>query len=129
MMKTLTNENIICFDVDDTLIVYTKPKHQTEEDAIEIYDPRCEHKIKVWKHNSHIKFMKQQRSRGRLVIVWSHSGYKWAQTVIENLDLNAYVDYTMTKPSAVVDDATTIGGIVTSVLYLNRDRYLGEDNE
>ncbi len=73
-MKTLSNELVVCFDVDDTLIVYECPTHQTEADSIEVTSV-AGHNIKVWKHNSHIKLLKTMKARGRLVIVWSHGGY------------------------------------------------------
>jgi predicted phosphatase len=102
-MKVIKNESIVCFDVDDTLILHKDPKNGTV--SLVVPNPYAEdHPYEVWVHTNHVRFIKEQKARGRCVIVWSAAGYRWAETIIGLLDLEEYVDYVITKPVMCVDD-------------------------
>lgn len=105
-MKIVRHEQIIAFDIDDTLVFY-EPESVTEKSALKpvmITDPYDESLIKAYAHNSHIKLLKDKKARGAYILVWSQSGYRWAEAVIMALGLQSYVDQVMSKPTAYVDD-------------------------
>lgn len=92
---TVENENIVAFDVDDTLVMHGK-------DGIEI--DMYGRTIKVRIHQEHINLLKNYRQRGFFIIVWSGNGFKWAETVVNALGLINDVNLIMTKPSRYIDD-------------------------
>ena len=120
----LNNQNIVCFDVDDTLIIYDKPEHI--EDIVTFSCPYTGKTVTAYPHKSHAIFIKQQHARGRFVIVWSNAGADWAETVVRTLGLSDYVHLVMTKPIMVVDDGNTLESIVGAKVYLNKHKYLSD---
>jgi len=103
-MKIIKSESPFPVDVDDTLILY-EPIAGQEEDYILVKDPYEEDtNIRVWPHKAHIKLLKDKKSRRSKIIVWSQSGFEWAAAVVKALELEAYVDFVMTKPHAYMDD-------------------------
>lgn len=100
-MKTIRNENIITFDVDDTLVMWGKSKHKR---AKLITDPSSGLSYKLVPHRFHINLLIQHYGRGYTIIVWSAGGYAWAQEVVKELGIEKYVDLVMTKPCKYVDD-------------------------
>lgn len=102
--KVIENEQVYMFDVDDTLIVWGKNIHTSHPDRIEIKDPYDGATVHVVPHERHVKLLTQMKGRGRFIIVWSQSGAKWAQAVVEALGLTDSVDLILTKPQGYVDD-------------------------
>ena len=100
-MKVLENENLICFDCDDTLVMWGDPSHP---DAIEIIDPNDGSANYLIPHKFHVDLLKKHSGRGYSIIVWSQGGYMWALNVIKALKLEKYVDIIATKPIKYVDD-------------------------
>lgn len=100
-MKVIDNENTVFFDVDETLIQHCA---YTDDCEVEVEDPIADRIITVNKHYQHIRLLKEEKARGRYIVVWSAGGYQWAENVIKALDLSIYVDLVMTKPLAYVDD-------------------------
>lgn len=99
-MKVVSEEKIICFDVDDTLVM-----HCSKDDSSHIiYDPSSGVAFSVRPHQFHINLLKQHAGRGYTIIVWSAGGYRWAETVLKELAIDNYVDIVMTKPTKYVDD-------------------------
>ncbi len=99
-MQTLKTELLIFFDVDDTLIMWRK----THEKAIKFTDPYSYKKLTVWPNFSNINLLKEKAVRGFTVIVWSAAGYQHAEAVVKALNLDAYVAFIMSKPTAYIDD-------------------------
>jgi hydroxymethylpyrimidine pyrophosphatase-like HAD family hydrolase len=95
-----TNQ-LICYDVDETLIMWNKGILST----IPIKDPFI---IGVTNHvlpnEKHIELLKKHKARGFTVIVWSAQGVEWAEAVVKALELEEYVDAVFSKPSGYVDD-------------------------
>lgn len=96
----IANELVVFFDVDDTLVMWD------DEHAKDVYidDPYDHSTLLLRRHLSHIKLLKDYKSRGYFIIVWSAGGAPWAKAVVDALELNDYVDITICKPIKFVDD-------------------------
>jgi len=108
----MNNESVICFDVDETLIMHKAGKLKVKDPYVE----KTYHKVKP--HNKHIQLLKTHKGRGYCIVVWSAGGVKWAENVVKALDLESYVDLIITKPLKYVDDLEA-DKILTSRVYLN----------
>lgn len=104
MNKRVQYENVCPFDVDDTLVMWEFQRTEVV-DTIEVRDPYKPDEVQTLKPNwPMIELLKTKRARGEYIIVWSQGGEKWANAVIEALDLQNYVHQTMTKPRSYADD-------------------------
>lgn len=102
-MQTVASEQVIFVDVDSTLIMWTRPIKRGQK-TIAFTDPYDNSQHIVVPHSAHIKVLKDRKARGATIIVWSQSGYKWAEAVVKALKLENYVDQVMSKPVAYIDD-------------------------
>lgn len=94
-------DKVLFSDVDDTLITFNVTEENLSQ-AIDIGPRGFERKaIPMFKN---IKNLKNARTRGHGVVVWSAGGHKWAAEVIRALGLEAYVDLIVAKPSWYYDD-------------------------
>lgn len=118
-MFVLDNENIVCFDVDDTLVMWNIPIGR-EHEAI-IFD-NFGYSERLLPHYKHIELLKQFKVRGQYVVVWSQGGYKWASEVVKKLGLEDYVDCVMPKPKWIVDDLPPSAWTKRSYLNLDGSR-------
>jgi hypothetical protein len=121
-MKKIENENIVAYDVDDTLVMwddlFDRPHaNQYGEDAVAFFDPYDGSTNYLFPHYKHVNLLKKHKGRGCYVRVWSAAGVKWAESVIKTLGLEEYVDSVETKPSKYVDDLPS-GEILGSRIYL-----------
>ena len=122
-MKTVNNEQVIYFDVDDTLVVWGKiKKGQKMVKIIDPYSKDMEHHLRM--HLGHIKVLKDRKARGAYIVVWSAGGYRWAEAVVKALKLTDYVDMVMSKPIMYVDDCKA-EEILGERLYLGLDSQYG----
>lgn len=96
-MRVIKNDHIDCFDIDDTLILWKSAPQ--ENSKTEMFG-----EIEATIHKSHIDEIKRSKMVGRLVVVWSKGGYKYAERVVKQLGLTSYVDVVMSKPSRYFDD-------------------------
>lgn len=110
-MNIIENENIVCYDTDDTLVKwpdnYTTPYAPAgtfEYNRKCFTDPYDNSSNYLIPHEKHIALLKKHKGRGQFVIVWSAAGVKWAESVVKTLNLESYVDLIMTKPTKLVDD-------------------------
>lgn len=102
--QVLESSDNIFFDVDGTLIIWSKFRLK-RKDQLSIPDPNMKgHVIKCYPHITHINILKRNYSQGRKIIVWSAGGHKWAKAVIETLKLESYVSLIMDKPDRYCDD-------------------------
>lgn len=111
-MLYLENEMIVYFDCDDTLVM-----HQINNNKIEIKDPYSNTSCFLTPHKRHIKLLKDFKSRGYTVVVWSAAGAKWANEVVKSLDLKDSVDLVISKPLKFVDDLPA-SEVLGSRIYL-----------
>lgn len=98
-MQVIQNESIVMVDIDQTLVM-----HSRQNDSFVIVNPYSGSQISLMRNEKHIELLKQLKGRGMFVIVWSAAGVLWAQSVIDTLELQDYVDIVMTKSSKYVDD-------------------------
>lgn len=117
-MKVIKNEMIATFDVDDTIVMWNH--WDKENQGQHFIDPHDGTKHLLVPHYKHIKLLKDLKSRGYTVIVWSGGGYKWAETVVKTLDLEEYVDFVMTKVSKYIDDLQAVD-VLGSRIYLKEE--------
>lgn len=104
-------ENIVCYDVDDTLVMWGS-NFDSPYDDNGVIDPKRKAFIDPYDnstnyltpHKKHIGLLKKHKGRGCMVVVWSAAGVKWAESIIKELGLEEYVDVVTTKPSKYVDD-------------------------
>lgn len=96
-MQVLDDDNCIWVDVDDTLVMWDKPKGYAGRPI------KCRNKT-VWPHLGHIEQLKRFQARNQPVVVWSQGGYKWAKTVVKLLKLEKYVTLIVSKPKWFMDD-------------------------
>lgn len=106
-MIVTKNENVVWFDVDGTII--RRPKPGAAEgmliptgNAIEFERNGTTERLVPMM--THINLLKEFHNRGFHVIVHSHSGWKWAETVVTKLGLEPYVDEVKSKARDYVDD-------------------------
>lgn len=103
-MKVNKNENVVCYDVDETLVLWFNDCDDSKKISITCpYSGSIEH---VKPHARHVDLLKKHHGRNNYVIVWSAAGTLWAEAVIKALGLEKYVDEVMTKPTKYVDDLT-----------------------
>lgn len=116
-MKYIDTDNAMFFDVDDTLVMW----HASEryKNKITIKDPYSGEYETLFINDSHVKLLIRSKLRGRTIIVWSHGGGKWAETVVKALELEESVDYVMTKVEDYVDDLDLKDWCVKNI-YLNK---------
>lgn len=105
-MQTINNQNISPFDVDDTLVLpLSKKEYFKGIKAVKVPDPLTPGKfIRMQAHEPMIRLLKEEKHKGSFVIVWSRGGSAWAGSVVEALNLEAYVDLIMSKPLVYFDD-------------------------
>lgn len=115
----LRSDNIIYFDVDETLVFW---KASSTDEIIDVPDPYMPGGgfIKVVPHKRNIDLLKRNKGQGRAVIVWSAGGYAWAESVVKTLGLMDFVDLIVSKPTVYVDDRTMETWGLNRV-YLNKD--------
>lgn len=124
-MNVIHNEQVYCFDVDDTLVLWDDKFHAPEEGRIRITDPYDGAVVYLKPHVRHIKLLKQMHGRKRFVVVWSQGGVKWAESVVEALELKPFVHLVMTKPFGYVDDIP-VSSWLKNHIFLPHD---GDKNE
>ncbi len=96
------NENVVCYDVDETLVLWFNDCDPSKK--ISITCPYSGAPTLLKPHARHIDLLKKHHGRQNYVIVWSAAGTLWAEAVVKALGIEAYVDEIMTKPSKYVDD-------------------------
>jgi hypothetical protein len=115
--KVINNERIIPCDIDDTLIMHENPDQYDK--LIYVEDPHhAGAMIKLGVNEPMVKVLKDEKARGAFILVWSRSGFAWANAIILALGLENSVDLIMTKPSVYLDD-TEVSKWMTDRVWIN----------
>lgn len=117
-MNYLSNENVVVFDVDETLL-FSKNINTTQISIEDPYDSKSSRQL--FPSEKHIKLLKDQKAKGRAVVVWSHGGAAWAKAAVDALGLASYVDIVMSKPIFHCDDLHA-HEILGTRIYLEKER-------
>ena len=105
-MKVIENYNVVCFDCDDTLVrwIWDEQERLTHANEMLEISTTNRYQTMVLPYYDHIELLKRYKAKGKFIIVWSQSGWEWAQTVVKTLKLEEFVDMIMTKPEKYIDD-------------------------
>lgn len=111
-MQVIKSRKIICFDCDDTLVLWNDKGRtwgKNNKDCLQFRDPYIDwdyfSSYLYLKPNTEVvDLVKKYKAAGWTVIVWSAGGGAWAEEVVNVLKLNEFVDIAMSKPEAYVDD-------------------------
>jgi len=122
-MKYFDNDNVVWFDVDETLVLYKGDHHKPQEGLLEFIDPYTEKQLYLQPHKEHAYLMEQYKGRGYTVGVWSANGGRWAKHVVDRLQLGGFVDIVMSKPTKHVDDKKDLNDIVGSRVYIDEREF------
>jgi hypothetical protein len=122
-MVVTKNDNVVCFDVDDTLIMWSWPA-EFNDDVI-TFD-NWGHNVQLVPHKKHIELMKQFKARGHYVVVWSQGGFAWAKAVCETLGITHLVDEVKTKPKWCIDDLAPAVWLTRSYMNLHGERQFND---
>lgn len=100
IMITISGNKFIYFDVDDTLIDWSK---RNTEDSLVFQDESGGFWSIEPKWNI-VRKLKKHKQDGDTIVVWSQGGWNWAREVIKILELEKYVDVVLSKPTTYYDD-------------------------
>lgn len=102
-MNVIKNERVIPCDIDETLVHHEFPKSYAKQIIVE--DPlEPGQLIELGVNLPMVKILKDEYFRGAKIIVWSRSGYAWAETIMKALGLD-HLDFDVyTKPHIYLDD-------------------------
>lgn len=114
-MRINDNENIVHFDVDETLVLHDAVKHEHLPKVL--LDYYGHHKVFAV-HDEHVKLLKAYKARGFYIRVNSNNGYRWAEQVVKALSLEEYVDEVSTKAVKYVDDKREAEQVVGQHVYI-----------
>lgn len=107
-LDVLKSDHVVCVDVDDTLVSWSPSPHHNmnppHEDCGQIDIEFNGLERSYWTFPFNIESIKSHRHKGHRIVVWSGSGYAWAEAVVRALDLVQYVDVVMSKPRWLLDD-------------------------
>lgn len=115
-MISIPSDQVVYFDVDDTLVKWDCSAEDIEKEGISIICPESYCIIdgeltrtyswtqNIVPHKKHVEQLKLHKSRGHTVVVWSMGGWDWAKTVVHALNLEKYVDLVISKPTWTYDD-------------------------
>lgn len=95
----LCSDQVVAFDVDDTLISF---EPNGSESGIEVFCFNQNHT--VYPNQKMITQLKAEHANKKLIIVWSQQGDEWSDAVARALGLELFVHITMTKVSKCFDD-------------------------
>lgn len=102
-MLIIKSNKIVMIDCDDTLIMWDKSKYKGKLEPVTIKINKF--KSVVYKNQKNINLIIKLKKLGYTLIVWSLSGYEWAQKVTKAVGLENYVTICMSKPNYYVDDS------------------------
>lgn len=105
-MQVLTNDKTVFTDIDDTLIIWPHTARAKKLDPTKAHELSLDvhSKIMVHVNDEMIEFLGNLKAQGVTIIAWSHAGPKWAEYVLNYLQLDKVVDLVVSKPYMMLDD-------------------------
>jgi hydroxymethylpyrimidine pyrophosphatase-like HAD family hydrolase len=120
-MRVIKSEQIICTDIDGTLIVWGNPK--SDDTIVTIKDPYFDEDVTLAVHRPNLRIFESRLARGATMIVWSANGYKWAAAVMKALGFSEHESIIVfSKPIAYIDDKK-------AEEFMGEHIYLSPDNK
>lgn len=120
-MKVINDDNIWCTDIDDTLLMWDIDKHTNP--YVDFIEPHSGDNIRVAINENNIRLLKEKKSRGNTIILWSQGGYEYAEAVAKALNLVEYIDFVMNKPIGLIDDLEASAWMPKAVNILHTKNY------
>lgn len=102
-MSAVNQEQVIWFDIDDTLILHDHAAHPNLPKVL-VHDPYTNARRLVAVHMPHLLVLKERANRGACIILHSAGGGRWAKAVACALDIEQLVYDCLSKPIAIFDD-------------------------
>jgi hypothetical protein len=102
--QVIKSEQLICVDVDDTLLLWNAPIFDQTNSMIPFENPYNGGTYMVAAHWPHITVVKQRLARGATIILWSASGFAWAKAAAEACGISGENLICASKPSFYIDD-------------------------
>ncbi len=102
--QVVRSENVKPFDVDGTLILHAGVEGHPSFRKITVYDAVEKKNLEFTVHEPMVRLLLEEHHRGSFIIVWSRSGYEWANAVVEALGISDKVNFISSKPTAYFDD-------------------------
>lgn len=99
-MQYLNTEQLICVDVDDSIILWNTDRIKDNF----FKNPFTGQKHSVAIHKPHVRVIKQRLARGATVILWSASGPAWAKAAAFMCDIKGDNLIIAPKPIFHLDD-------------------------
>jgi len=100
-MKSVKNDKLLYVDCDDSLILWNLSKYpKFPKVTINTVKGPCILAVHKKNINLLIKFAKL----GYGIVLWSGSGYRWAEKVAKAVGIDQYVDIYLCKPQYYLDD-------------------------
>ena len=94
-------ENVVCFDIDQTLVIWGAAEEDCNVSFICPHSRVLEHGVA---HDEHVQRVKRHNKDGHFVIAWSAGGGEYAYNAIVALGLKDYVNLCLDKPMQYYDD-------------------------
>ena len=118
-MYKVPNGPTAYFDVDDTIVQWSKESGYDETDYIEI---ECRGRVDTYLINRHnLEHLIKLSNRGHGIIVWSAGGSDWGEAVVKALGIENYVDVVAPKPTYYIDDVKDPARILGKYAFYNID--------
>lgn len=104
-MKVCKTLDAVYFDVDNTLVMHDRGEDiDCDIEYLFLLNPYADESRFYAPNEDNILELKRCKNQGRTVVVWTHGGPKWAETVVKALELEKYVDFILPKVEIYVDD-------------------------
>jgi hypothetical protein len=117
-MIVLPCNQVVYFDVDDTLVYSSPTAKQLQDHGIQVEAPLANYiddsgkfvessgtnKRMIVPHRAHIDQLKKHAMRHHTIVVWSAGGEKWAAAAVKAMGLEQYVSLCICKPQWCYDD-------------------------
>lgn len=104
-MTVIKSEQLICVDVDDSLLLWNSPARlSASKDAVDFSNPYTGMRHRVAVHMPHVLVVRQRLQRGATIVLWSASGWQWAEAAAIACNINGENLIIASKPSFYIDD-------------------------